>query len=195
MVRELHPTENRGYRELYAFTRQLADHWSALAERLGEPEAEPFEAGAAAARTLLEELAKTTAEYGLHGEVAAQNVGRSLAGSRSVLRDRFLERAQAIRLAVTEIQHVTMLLGFLAAVADGHSDEELAAFDRRWERKLRRVESAARKAAVGLGADPDASIEPVDASVFGKAAHGAAFVIGSIGEWSDSKIAKRRSGS
>ena len=29
----LHPAENRGYRELYAFSRQLAEHWAALAGR------------------------------------------------------------------------------------------------------------------------------------------------------------------
>ena len=33
------PAENRGYRELYAFSRGLAEHWTRLADQLGEPAA------------------------------------------------------------------------------------------------------------------------------------------------------------
>jgi hypothetical protein len=190
--RSLHPAEHRGYRELYALARQLADHWSAVAARLQEDDAaKPFGDGAAAARTLLDELAEITARYGLHGEFAAQGVAGNAAGSLTGLRDRFLELGQGLRFAVAELQHVTTLLGYLASLADARSDEQLAEFDRRWERKLRRIESAARKAAIELGARPDRALERFDPSALGRVAHGAAYLAGTIGEWSDRQLARR----
>ena len=148
----LHPAENRGYRELYAFARQLADHWEALAERSGgRPEEAPLAGGAAAARELIEELEPVTGSRGLHGRPAAQGVGSSLAKQRTGLRDRFLERNQAVRFAVEEMQHLVTLLSYLGSVAAGRGDEELGAFCARWVRKLKRHENAARKAAAALG--------------------------------------------
>ncbi|MDQ3644387.1 MAG: hypothetical protein M3356_02625, partial [Actinomycetota bacterium] len=63
MPRNLHPAENRGYRELYAFARQMTEHWTALARRLdtGSVTAETLEKGAAAARDLIRELEPVTA--------------------------------------------------------------------------------------------------------------------------------------
>ena len=71
----LHPAQNRALRELYAFARQLAAHWSRLAPRLGSaPASKALEAGAEAARELLVELADLTAHYRLYGFPAAQGV-------------------------------------------------------------------------------------------------------------------------
>jgi len=63
MARELHPAENRGYRELYAFSRTMVDHWGWLAGRLGpgSPTAAALERGAAAAHDLISELEPVTA--------------------------------------------------------------------------------------------------------------------------------------
>ena len=36
----LHPAENRGYRELYVYARSLATHWPALAGRMAGLSAE-----------------------------------------------------------------------------------------------------------------------------------------------------------
>jgi len=41
---------------------------------------------------------------------------------------------------------------------------------------------AVRKAAIGLGADPDRAAAPLDASLLGRAAHGVGWVMGSFGE-------------
>jgi hypothetical protein len=191
MTKALHPAENRGYRELYVFARQLVEHWSALAGRLPQDTAKPFEDGARAAQQLLDELAEITPAYGLYGKVAAQGLGRNVAGAMRV-RDRFLELNQGARLAVTEIQQVTTLLAYLAAVAESRSDAELAEFCSRWERKLKRIENAARKAVASLGADPDGAIERLDSSTAGKLAYGAAYVGGTIGEWVDRQVATRR---
>ncbi|MEA2423266.1 MAG: hypothetical protein QOF55_2365, partial [Thermoleophilaceae bacterium] len=73
---ELHAAENRGYRELYAFARSIADHWPKLAERMAGSSAErPLREGAAAAEALIADLERRTPEYGLHGKPAAQGVG------------------------------------------------------------------------------------------------------------------------
>src|SRR5436190_24029498 len=110
----LHPAENRGYRELYAYARNLASHWPQLADRLAGSSAEkPLRDGAEAGSALLAELEQTTPEYGLYGKPAAEGVGDGLAKTRRGIRDRFLERNQALRLAVADIQHLVTLLGYL----------------------------------------------------------------------------------
>lgn len=193
MADGLHPAENRGYRELGAFARSLIQHWPTLAERLGPGDtAEVLRSGAADVRTFLTELRAEIAGYGLHAGAAAQGVGRGLAGARNLAGDRFLERNQAVRLAVGEVQHLTTLLGYLASVADARGDERLSGFASRWERRLRRTEHAVRAAAVEQGADPDAAVERLDSSPAGRAAHGLGFLIGSVGEWADRRAARGR---
>jgi len=193
VARELHPAENRGYRELYAYARALADHWTSLASRLGagSPAAVTLEKGAAAALDLFRELEPQTARYGLHARPAAKSAGRGIAAMRRG-RNPFLERGQALRFAVEEAQHVTTLLAYLAAVAESRSDSELAEFCRGWERKFKRHESAARKAAVQQGAEPDAAVEPLHSGPAGRAAHGVGYALGTFGEWVDSQAARRR---
>ena len=195
MAQALHPAENRGYRELYAFSRQLVSHWSQLRERFaGSAAAEPLERGAAAARELISELEPLTAARGLYGHPAAQGVGVSLARERGSVRDRFLERAQAYRLAIEELQHLTTLVAYLGTVAATRGDEELVEFCSRWERKLKRLESPARKAAAALGEDPDAAIEALDQGGLGRAAHSLGVAFGTVGEWVDRRAAGRRGG-
>lgn len=194
MPSDLHPAENRGYRELYAFARAMCDHWGWLAGRTapGSLTTAALERGAAVARELIAELEPVTARHGLHGRPAAQSAGRGIASARAGARDLFLERGQALRFAVEDAQHVTTLLAYLAAVAESRGDSELAEFCRRWERKLKRHESAARKAAVEQGADPDAAIEPLHSGPAGRAAHGVGCAIGTLGEWVDGRLARRR---
>ena len=189
----LHPAENRGYRELYAFTRAMTAHWPRLVARLGPgPASEALEAGVRQARTLLEELADVTARYDLHGRPAAQSVGHRLASLRNLAGDRFLERNQAVRFAAQEAQHLSTLAGYLGEVAAARGDQELAGFARGWERRLRRTENAVRRAAIELGASPDAAVEPLDASPLGRAAHGVGYVVGTVGEWVDRRAAELR---
>jgi hypothetical protein len=194
-TRGLHPAQNRGLRELYAFTRQLASHWSRLAPRVGVgPGPAALEAGAAAARELLVELADLTAEHDLHGFPAAQGVGAQIAGLRNAVADRTLERNQALRLAVVDAQHLTTLLAYLAALAETRGDERMRDFCARWERRLKRHESAVRRAAIAAGTAPDGAIEPLDHTPVGRAAHGLATAVGTVGEWVDRRTAARRSG-
>jgi hypothetical protein len=192
MARELHPAESRGYRELYAYSRQLIEHWSALSSQAAGPAAEPLAAGVRAVRELLGELEPVTASYGLHGKPAAQGAGAQIARQRTVVRDRFLERGQALRFAVEDVVHLCVLLAYLRSVAESRGDATLAEFCGRWERKLRRHESAVRKAAAELGGDPDGAVEPLHSSAVGRAAHGVGFALGTAGEWFDRRAASRK---
>jgi hypothetical protein len=191
-VSELHPAENRGYRELYAFARTLASHWPDLAERFaGSSSERPLREGAAAAADLIAALEQTTPEYGLYGKPAAQGVGESLAKTRRGVRDRFLERNQALRLAVSDVQHVVTLLGYLEQLARTRDDDRLRGFCSDQRARLMPVERTARAAAIELGSSPDEAIEPLDPSPAGRAAHGAANAIGTLGEWLDRRASGR----
>jgi hypothetical protein len=135
-----------------------------------------------------------TARHDLHGGVAAQGSGSNLGAVRGAVLDRFLERNQALRLAVDDVEHVTTLLAYLASVSDTRGDTKLSEFCGSWERRMRRQVSAVRKAAVAIGTTPDAAIEPLDPSAVGRAAHRAAWTVGSVGEWTDRQVARRKRG-
>ena len=189
----LHPAQNRALRELYAAARHLADHWEGLAGRLGAGEGvDELRAGAEAGRVLTGELTDLTAGYGLHGFPAAQGVGARAAGLRNALTDRALERNQALRTAVLDVQHAATLCGYLAVLGDTRGDEPMREFCARWERRLKRLEGRARRAAIACGADPEAAIEPVDHGPVGRAGHRLAHLSGTLGEWVDRRTAARR---
>jgi len=187
----LHPAENRGYRELYAYARNLASHWPPLADRLAGSSAErPLRDGATAAAELIAGLESITPEYDLYGKPAAQGLGDSLAKTRRGVRDRFLERNQVLRFAVSDIQHVVTLLGYLEQVARTRGDDRLRQFCSDQRARLMPVERTRRAAAIELGNDPNAAIKPSDESAAGKVAHGAAYAMGSVGEWFDRRASK-----
>ena len=62
----------------------------------------------------------------------------------------------------------------------------------RWERKLKRLESRVRKAAVAEGTDPDSAIVPLDDGPLGRAGHRVPSAAGTLGEWFDRRAADRR---
>jgi hypothetical protein len=189
---DLHPAENRGYRELYVYARNLAASWPALAGRMAGLSAEkPLRDGAEAATALLAELERTTPDYGLYGKPAAEGLGDTLAKSRRGVRDRFLERNQALRFAVSDVQHVVTLLGYLEQIARTRADERLRTFCSEQRARLMPVERNVRAAAIELGSKPDVAIEPLDRSVAGRMAYGAAFAFGSVGEWLDRRAGGR----
>ena len=189
----LHPAENRGYRELYVTGRQAAKRLGRMALSLDGTDArEPLDKATESLGKLLDELAPMTARHDLHGEVAAQGGGANLGMLRGAVLDRFLERNQALRLAVDDLEHVATLLAYLANVSGRRGDATLAEFCSSWERRMRRQVSAVRKAAVALGSTPDAAIEPLDPSPVGRAAHRAAWAFGTVGEWTDRQVARRR---
>jgi hypothetical protein len=189
----LHPTENRGLRELYALGRQLVTHWSTLARRLGPgTAASALGEGVDQVRALIAALEELTADYQLFGSPAAQGVGVQLAGVRNGVADLFLERNQALRMAVLDVTHLIELLAYLGAVAEGRRDERLADFCRGWGGRLAPVGDAVRAAVRDLARDPDAAIEPATPTPLGRAAHRVAYGLGTMGEWIDRRSAARR---
>ena len=188
--------EHRGLRELYASASQLAGHWAVLAERLGGAEAVALRNGAAEAEALLEELGARMAEYALAGFPAARSAGGGVSSLRNRLGDAALERNQALRLAILDVQHLTTLLPYLAGLARGRGDERLARWHGGWKRRLAKVEKPALELAVAAGEDPDRAVEPLLDGPAGRAAHGVAHVVGTLGEWVDTspigRVARKR---
>ena len=186
---ELHPAQNRGFRELYAAARHVADHYRSLGRLTGE---DVLGEGAAAAGRLLGELKAETRRYDLYGFPAAQNVGASAARARVTVGERFLERNQALRLAAIDVQHVVTLLGYLASVSETNGNDDLVEFCRRWEAAMLDIEQRVRAAAVDQGQRPDQAVEPLHGGAVGRAAHGVQNVVGTVGEWVDRRAARRR---
>jgi hypothetical protein len=182
--RGLFPAEHRALRELHAMVRHLSEHWARLAERLGGEPAELLERGAAVARELQPELAERCAARGLQVYPAAEVTGGRLAVLHGA-GDLLLERNQALRAAVLDVQHVTTLLAYLAELAATRDDAALAAWHRRWEVRLRDVEASALAAAVAQGRDPEGAIEPAEDSRLGRAGHTLAAGLGTLGETFD----------
>jgi hypothetical protein len=178
----LYRAEHRGLRELYAAARQLCGHWERLADRLGGQPATALGHGAEACHELLDELANRTAEHGLHGFPAAAGVGARMAGVRNNAGDLMLERNQAMRTAVLDVQHLSTLLGYLGRLAATRGDDALAAFHERWERRMRAVEDEARAAAVAMGCEPAAAVVPAEPGPLGRAGHRVASAFGTAGE-------------
>jgi hypothetical protein len=189
-IDELHPAQNRGFRELYAAAGHVVNHYRALGKQLDEP---ALTEGERTARRLLDELRTETERYDLHGFPAAQNAGVTAARARNGVGDRFLERNQALRLAVLDVQHVVTLLGYLSAASEANGNADLAAFCSRWQETLGECEDRVRAAAIDMGRRPDEAVEPVDASTFGRAAHAVGYWAGTFGEWFDRRAARRRS--
>jgi hypothetical protein len=194
----MYRAEHRALRELHATGRKLASHWWRLGDRLGGAPAGKLQDGAAVARAMVTELAKQTAERGLHGFPAAQGVGHRLAGIRNTAGDLVLERNQALRLAVLDAEHVATLLAYLAALADQRGDSGLASFHRHWEGEIVAARDDVRDAAIALAGDPDDAIQPAERSILGRAGHGAANALGTVGEAIDGspigKVARKATG-
>jgi hypothetical protein len=190
------PAEHRALRELYATARAVRNHWRKLAHRLGGEPGTYLGEGAQAAGELIEELKQHVGdEHNLHGQPAAQGVGARLAGARGVS-DLLLERNQAFRAALLDLQHVTTLLGYLAALARTRGDAELAGWHEGWERRLRALEDRGRATAAALAADPQDAIAPADEGTLGRAGAKLGAAVGTLGEAIDSsrvgRLARRR---
>ena len=67
----------------------------------------------------------------------------------------------------------------------------LEAFLAGWAPRMRAQEEAIRAAAVAPGAAPDTAIAAAAPGVAGRLMHGAAIVVGTLGEWVDGRSAKQ----
>ncbi|MEJ7876192.1 MAG: hypothetical protein WKF62_05995 [Solirubrobacterales bacterium] len=185
----LHPAENRGYRELMLTAEEARTRLRRIAGHLDLEHRAVADKGSETLGDMLEALKPALAEHDLHGELAARGTGARIGVVRAEILDRFLERNQALRFAVDDVEHVTTLLAYVAAVSASRGKKNLPELCGVWERKLRRQVTALRKAAVELGSRPDDAIEPLDPTPVGKAAHGTAVATGAVGEAVDKAVA------
>jgi hypothetical protein len=188
-----HPAEHRALRELHVFGCQLVRHWESLGRRLGGPEAGLLAAGAADARALLAEAGAAIAARDVPAERAATFAGR-IVSARPSSPDGLLERNQALRYALHDVQHVVTLLAYLGALAAARGDEELRALCAGGEERLGGHERALRDAIVAIGARPDEAIGPAVPSAAGRVGQRVAAGAGAFGEWVDRRAVARRSG-
>ena len=189
-IDQLHPAQNRGFRELYAAGRLVAEHYKSLAGATGE---QAFADVASDARRLIDELGDQTKRYGLYGYPAAQGVGANAARLQISVPNRFLERNQALRVAVLDVQHVVTLLAYLGNASETNGNADLAEFCRSWEAQLREAEERLRAAAAEQGrGDLDRAVEPLYDSPGGRAGHKVQLWVGAFGEWFDRRSAHRR---
>jgi hypothetical protein len=189
------PAENRGYRELFLTSRQAIRRLEKLAESFeGTPAAAALRNGADSLERMLEEVRPLLAAHDLFAGPAAEGNGAGIGAFRAAVVDRFLERNQALRLAVHDLDHEVTLLAYLAAVSESRGDGQLPETCRSWERRLRRRLADVRRAAVELGTNPAYAVEPVDRSKAGRAAHRVGWIVGSVGEWTDRRVGRRRRG-
>jgi len=182
----LHPGENRGYRELMLTAEEARTRLGRLAGHLELESRAVADKAAETLTELLEALKPALAEHDLDGDLAARGAGARIGMVRAAILDRFLERNQAFRFAVDDLEHVTTLLGYLANLSEARGKKNLPLLCRAWERKLRRQVGAVRKAAIELGNDPDEAIEPLDPSPIGQADQS---VAGTDGEAVDRAVA------
>src|SRR3954447_10659746 len=139
-----HSAEHRALRELHVFGRQLVAHWERLGRRLGGPEAGLLTSGAADARALLAAAAAAMAARDVPADRAASFAGR-IASARPSTPDELLERNQALRYALHDVQHLVTLLAYLAALAAARGDEELRALCAAGEERMAGHERAVRE--------------------------------------------------
>ena len=188
----LFPAEHRALRELYALARQFGGHRARLADKL-DPAPEVLDQGVEASKELLGDLASRTAAYGLHGVPAATGAGAWTSRLRGA-GDLLLERNQALRGALLDLQHVITLLGYLAALAERRADTDLATWERGWELRLRALADEAARAVAAEAADPERAVRPYDGSKLGRAGHKLAVGLGTLGEAYDARVARRHEG-
>lgn len=113
---------------------------------------------------------------------AARGVGALVATARGAVGDRFLERGQALRLAVLDLAHVSLLCAYAARLAQAEGDGELRTALERHADVLRALEPRARRLVLDVAAEPDGAIAPLDASPVGRVAQRLTETVGALGE-------------
>jgi hypothetical protein len=187
----MHPAEHRALRELRLFGTQLQTHWDRLGRKLGGPDAALLTAGAADARAMGAEIEAAAAARDLPTRPTASRGGR-FTSARPMAPDHLLERNQALRFALLDVQHCVTLLGYAAGLAATRGDEELRALLASWQERLEGHERSVRAAVLALGERPDDAVAPAIATVPGRTGARVAAGGGALGEWIDRRATARR---
>jgi hypothetical protein len=185
----MHPAERRVLRELVAFSRQLERHWSVLGDRIGGEAGHMLLAGAAEAAEVRGDLEPAALRRGLPIGPAAETAG-VVVSARPAAPDIALERNQAVRWALHDIEHCAVGLRYAARLAGTRHDDALRGLLESWAERLEHRERLVREAAIALADDPDDAIAPADPSGVGRAGHKVAYALGAVGELVD-RVAAR----
>jgi len=186
----MHAARHRALRELGAFARQMADHWSALSVRLDPeglqagPGAKPLADGAAVAGEILAAVRPLASARDLEIGPAALGAGR-VARARPPVPDAALEYNQALRFALLDAEHLLILIEYVGALSANEDDTELAEACAGWKASLQKPARAARRAAIGLGKTPDLAVEPLSKG------QKIGYLLGWLGEAADRRRAGR----
>jgi hypothetical protein len=156
----MHPARHRALRELGVFAKQMADHWEALAGRVDGSAAKALTSGSVAAQRVLDEVRPLASARDLEIGPAALNAGR-FARARPPVPDAVLEVNQALRFALLDAEHLITLAKYVGALSAADGDTKLEEACATWARSLQRPATAAKRAAIALGDDPDAAIRPI----------------------------------
>jgi hypothetical protein len=97
-------------------------------------------------------------------------------------RDVVLERNQALRLALGDLQHLITLLAYLAASGRRSRRRGAGCFHREWQEQLGRVEQRFRTPCWHLRRIPTQRCCPQILGLLGRAGHGLANAFGTFGE-------------
>jgi hypothetical protein len=188
----MHPATHRALRELSAAAALLNHRWTRLADRLRDDDpaaAAPLTAGARTAAELTDAIAVIAAARDVPVRGAASGLGTAFGTTMATVGEPFLERNQALRTAVLDAHHTTVLLHYLQRLAQAQQDDELASAAGEWAHRLVVAEGELRDRAIALGDEPDAAVTPIDRSAVGQAAHQLASALGGAGEWMDRRLA------
>ncbi|HEU4976227.1 MAG TPA: hypothetical protein VFT50_14130 [Baekduia sp.] len=183
----MHPATHRSLRELVASAHALSHRWSRLAELLPDARAD-LRMGVDAAGGMVAALGELAGTRDVAIGGAASGLGATVGEGMARIGEPFLERNQALRTAVLDVHHLTVLLHYVERLARAQDDDELAASCHHWAHELVAVEGRVREAAIAEGDEPDRAVQPVDASAAGRVAHRVAVGVGSAGEWMDRRI-------
>ncbi len=185
----MHSSAHRALRELIASGQLITHRWNRLADHL--PDSAPIlREGARQAEAMTDAMAAlgATREIAVGGAAAGLGAGMGQVMARAG--EPFLERNQALRTAVLDAHHATILLHYLERVARAEADDELSAACADWAHRLVEVEGRLRDAAIAEGDDPQRAVEPVDGSAVGRVAHSVASGLGAAGEWVDARFSR-----
>lgn len=177
----MHPARHRALRELGAFARQMADHWTALGERLDGAAGTALHDGAVAASEILDAVRVLASARELEIGRAALGAGR-VVRARPPVPDAVLERNQALRFALLDGEHLLTLVEYVGALSASAHDQEMQDACTGWAQALRPPVAAAREAAIALGSDPDAAIEALSPG------HKINVLLGWLGEAADRRV-------
>jgi hypothetical protein len=185
----MHPAAHRALRELIAAGHLITHRWSRLADHV--PDTAPIlREGAQEAEAMTDAMAVMGAARDIAVGGAASGLGSGMGQVMARAVEPFLERNQALRTAVLDAHHATILLHYLERLARAEDDAELATACADRARALVEIEGRLRDAAIAEGDDPQRAVEPVDDSAIGRVAHTVASGAGAAGEWVDGRFSR-----